>query len=98
MKDLVTQSRALLDSRNQRGVSRELTRMRQSTELVVAEQTNRIDAIEAVSDAALMSVAHVSALEAHLVGMTPHAEGRLRHVADTSALAIANVVSKMARS
>lgn len=98
MKDLVTQSRALMESRSQRGVSRELTRMRQNTDLVVAEQTNRIDAIEAVSDAALMSVAHVSALEAHLVGMTPHAEGRLRHVADTSALAIANVVTRMARS
>lgn len=98
MTDLVTQSRALIESRNQRSTSRELSRIRQGTDLACARHVAKIDIVESVTEAALLATAHVSALEAHLVNAVPHAEPRLRHVADSGAMAMANVVTKVARS
>lgn len=98
MADLVTQSKALMDSRQQRGTSRELARIRQSTEIATASHVANVDVVQSVTEAALLATAHVSALEAHLVGMVPHSEQRLRFVADAGAMAIAQAVVRTGRS
>lgn len=98
MNDLVTTQPLNPLSFADRRAGRELTKIRQATDLVVARRNAQIDAIESVTEAALLATAHVSALEAHLVGLVPHADNRLRHVADGGAMAMANVVTKLARS
>lgn len=98
MTDLVTQSRALLDSRQQRGTSRELVRIRQKAEVVTTARVSEVDTVQTVTEAALIAAAHVSGLEASLVGMVPHAEPRLRHITDAGALAMAQTVVRAGRS
>lgn len=97
MKDLILQSKALRERREESAHSQALTQMNRSTELVVAASTNQIHALEDVTATAMMAVGSTAALEAHLVGLTPHAEGRLRHIADTSALQMARIVARTVR-
>jgi hypothetical protein len=42
----------------------------------------------------LVAVAQISSLEASLVRMTPHAEGRLRAVADAGTISIVGAVAR----
>lgn len=98
MKDLVTQSRALMDSRNQRGANRELARIRQNTEVVTATHLAEVDVAQTITEAALIATASLSVLEAHLTSLVPHAEPRLRHIADAGAMAMAQTVVKAGRS
>lgn len=97
MKDLILQSNAMRERREASAHSQSLSQMQRSTELTVAEQTNQIHALEDVTATALMAVGSTAALEAHLAGLTPHAEGRLRHIADTSALQVARIVARTVR-
>lgn len=98
MTDLTTTSRNLMDARRQRGASRELTRIRQNTEIVTASHIAEIDVQQSVTEAALIAVTSVSVLEAHLTSLVPHAEPRLRHIADAGAMAMAQTVVKAGRS
>lgn len=98
MADIVTQSAALKESYADRVNSRHLARIGRAATLVATEHKARLDVVTEVTESALLATAEVSALEAHLVGMVPHAEGRLKFVADAGSAALANVVTKMARS
>ncbi len=98
MSDLVTQSRALMESRQRRGMSRELAQIRQTTEIVTARHIAAVDVVESVTEAALLATAQVGALEAHLVGLVPHAEPRLRHIAESGAMSMGHIVAGLARS
>lgn len=98
MTDLTIYKPGRVAIRAERANQRQLDSLRRDTALVAARHTSAIDVIETVTESALLATAHVSALEGYLVGRVPHAEGRLRHVADGGAVAMANVVAKLAKS
>lgn len=98
MSDLVTYQPSLLASRAERTKGKELERIRHSTDLSIARHCAAIDVVESVTESALLATAHVSALEGYLLQRVPHAEARLRHVADGGCIAMANIVSKLAKS
>jgi hypothetical protein len=50
--------------------------------------------VEQATTRGLVAVAQVSALEASLVRAAPHAEGRLRAIADSGAISIAGIVAR----
>ena len=58
----------------------------------------KVETIAQVAEVGLMATAHISTVELLLVQQAPHAEARLRHVADGAAAAIAGQVFKTARS
>lgn len=98
MHDLTTYKPSRVAVRAERATQRQLDNLRHNTALVAARHSSAIDVIETVTESALLATAHVSALEGYLVGRVPHAESRLRHVADGGAVAMANVVAKLAKS
>lgn len=99
MSDLVKQTSFLLATREDRATNKELARIRRNTGVSVVRRNAEIDAIESVTESALLATAHVSALEGHLMQRVPdHARARLAHVADGGAMAMANVVAKLAKS
>lgn len=57
----------------------------------------RIERAADKTERGLVAVAHVSAIEAALLPMVPHAERRLQQVADGGALAIARIVMEPER-
>ena len=76
----------------QRQLNAELTLARASGELITTQETTKVEAIANVTEAALLATSHVSAIEALLIERTPHAEGRLRHIADAGCAGMANIV------
>jgi hypothetical protein len=88
----------LVSSKIERQVSREVRRVQAHGAVAAAHHSARVDAIAEVTEAALLATSHVSAIEALLVARTPHAEGRLRHIADAGCTGMANVVLDSARS
>lgn len=83
---------------------RDLSRLSQSTELVVAEKNavadiecTTLDAIQQITGRAMQGVALVAQLEQQLSAIAPEAEGRLRAIADIHAVASAEVVSRVPR-
>lgn len=98
MSDIARQSKALMETRQQRGASRELARIRKSTEIVTATHLAEIDIVQSATEAALLAVGQTSGLEAHLASLVPHAEPRLRHIADSGAMAMAQTVIRAGRS
>lgn len=85
-------------SKIERQVSREITQVKARNAIAAAHHIGRVEAIAQVTEAALMATSHVSAVEALLVARTPHAEARLRHIADAGCAGMANVVLSTARS
>jgi hypothetical protein len=88
----------LVTNKVERQVAREVRRIQASGAVVAAHHNARVDAIAEVTETALLATSHVSAIEALLVARTPHAEGRLRHIADAGCTGMANVVLDSARS
>ncbi len=84
--------RPFLPSRIERGVSRELAHLEARAELAKRSDALRIERAAEKAERGLVAVAHVSAVEAALLPMVPHAERRLQQVADGGALAIARIV------
>jgi hypothetical protein len=69
-----------------------LERVRADQAVAAARQVARVSVIAETTEAALLAVSHVSALESLLVSRTPRAEERLRHIADAGALGMTEVV------
>lgn len=88
----------LVSSKIERQVSREVRRIQANGAVAAAHHNARVEAIAEVTETALLATSHVSAIEALLVARTPHAEGRLRHIADAGCTGMANVVLSTARS
>jgi hypothetical protein len=80
-----------------RRTRKELERVRTGGMLLAAENLAKVHAIADVGQGALMAASHISATEAMLVSRVPHAEARLRHIADAGAACLANVVLSMSR-
>lgn len=98
MTDLVPmRGNRLVPSRVERQTGRALEQIRAGQAVASARETAKVEVIAEVTEAALLATSHVSAVEALLVSRTPHAEGRLRHIADAGAIGMANVVMKAHR-
>lgn len=86
----------LTNSRIERQLSREITKAKAYSLAVTARETAKVEALANVTEAALLATSHVSAVEALLVQRTPHAEDRLRHIADAGCTGMASIVLKTA--
>jgi hypothetical protein len=77
--------------------SRDLAQIRASRSVVAAREAARVETIAEVTEVALAATTRISAIEALLVARTPHAEARLRHVADAGVAGMASVVLGLER-
>jgi hypothetical protein len=84
----------LFPSRVNRRLSQQLEQM--DAQAVVAQHADQLSIARAVQTAAhgIEGVAFLSMIEASKVQQAPHAEGRLRMVADTASFTIANIVAR----
>ena len=87
----------LAGSRFDRQSNRELSAVRTAGHLAAAREAAKLEAIAEVTEIALLATSHISAVEALLVMRTPHAETRLRHIADAGCTGMASVVLGMGR-
>jgi hypothetical protein len=76
----------------ERQTSREIARARAYGATVSAREIAKVEAVAQISEAALLATSHVSAVEALLISRTPHAEARLRHIADAGCTGMATIV------
>lgn len=84
-----------LASRNiERQMNRETTRAKAHGLAVSTREIAKVEAVANVTEAALLATSHISAVEALLISRTPHAEDRLRHIADAGTAGLANIVLK----
>jgi hypothetical protein len=83
--------------RIQRRASREIARAQADGATITAQECAKVEAIAHVTESALLATSHVSAVEALLVQRTPHAESRLRHIADAGCTGMASVVLGVGR-
>lgn len=86
-----------LPARIARQVRRDRAVAQASGAIVTARETAKIEAIGDITRNALIEASQISALEAVLVSRTPHAEARLRHIADSGVAAIGDVVLRAGR-
>jgi hypothetical protein len=82
----------LTPTRLERQASKEIARGHAYGRAVAARETAKVEAVAQVTEAALLATSHVSAVEALLISRTPHAEARLRHIADAGCTGMASVV------
>jgi hypothetical protein len=80
-----------------RQASREVAVIRASATVAAAREAAKVEAVAQVTETALIAAGRVSAVEALLVAHCPHAEARLRHIADAGVAGMANVVLGMER-
>jgi hypothetical protein len=78
--------------RIERRTSREISGARAYGQTISAHEIAKVEAVAQISEAALLATSHVSAVEALLVSRTPHAEARLRHIADAGCTSMATIV------
>ena len=93
MQYQVQPSNGLFPERLNRQVARRLERMDAQALAVQRDDQLRITRVQQATARGLVVVAQVSNLEASLVRAAPHAEGRLRAIADSGAISIAGIVA-----
>jgi hypothetical protein len=94
---VVSQLGELATGSIERKTSREIVRARAHGQTVAAREAAKVEAIAEVTEAALLATSHVSAVEALLIQRTPHAEARLRHIADAGCAGMASIVLGVGR-
>ncbi len=82
----------LVISSERRWSARQIARARSQRELAANLGVASVEAAARVTEAAMLATAHISAMEALLVSRVPHAEARLRHIADAGCASMANTV------
>lgn len=92
---VLSQLGELAGGRIERQAAREIARAQAYGQAVSAREGAKIEAIAQVTETALLGTSHVSAIEALLVSRTPHAEARLRHIADAGCTGMASVVLRL---
>ncbi len=78
----------------ERQITKEVTRAKAYGVAVSTRDIAKVEAVANVTEAALLATSHISAVEALLIARTPHAEDRLRHIADAGTAGLANIVLK----
>lgn len=89
---VVSQLGELATGSIERKTSRAIDRARAHGATVAARETAKVEALAQVTEAALLATSHISAVEALLIQRTPHAEARLRHIADAGSTGMASIV------
>jgi hypothetical protein len=84
-------------SSTQRRTVREIARAKAYGATVTAQEAAKLEAIASVTETAMLATAHVSAIESLLITQAPHAEQRLRHLADAGCAGMASVVLGVGR-
>lgn len=104
MANELTLLRAGIAARGDKLVARGVERLERESSLELARieheaivQNGRIRAVGDVASAGMREIALVSALEAQLISLTPHAAERIQFVADRAAIDMAEVVSETVR-
>jgi hypothetical protein len=85
-------------SKLERRAASEIALNRAASSVLAARESARVDAIAEVAEVALMNASALSGLEAVLVMRTPHAAGRLGHIADSACIAMGSVAARTGRS
>jgi hypothetical protein len=80
-----------------RRTSKEVALIQANQSLAAAREAARVETIAEVTQVALSAASRVSTVEALLVSRTPHAELRLRHIADAGVASMAAVVMGVER-
>jgi hypothetical protein len=88
----------LSEGRVRRGALHEIVKADAYRAVITAHETAKVDAIGEVTEAAMMATSQISSIEALLVSRTPHAEARLRHLADAGTAGLATVVINLSRN
>ena len=97
MSDLVPLGGGLLSTRIERSTGRQLDRIQAGKMVSAARENAKVEVMAEVTETALLAASHVAALEALLVARTPHAEARLRHIADAGTIGMTETVIKAGR-
>jgi hypothetical protein len=84
----------LFPERLNRQLGRQLARMGAQALAAQHGDALRVDRTEQTTARGLVAVAQISSLEASLVRIAPHAEGRLRAVADAGTIGIVGIVAR----
>jgi hypothetical protein len=84
-------------SKLERRAASEIAVTRAASSVLAARESARLDVIADVAETALLNASALSGLEAALVMRTPHAAGRLGHIADSACLAMGKVVARAGR-
>ena len=84
-------------TRLDRQITREVVQAKGFGTVLSAQEIAKVEAVANVTEAALVATAHVSSVEALLMGQVPHAEARLRHIADAGCAGMGYVVMSMGR-
>lgn len=87
----------LYPARLDRQTGRALERLHAGAELARYRDHLRIERVAEAAERGQAAVAHISAMEAVLVQSVPHAQDRLRQIADAGAVGIARVVLESGR-
>jgi hypothetical protein len=82
----------LVVPRGGRHAARQAALARAQREALSAAGLGAVDGACQITEAALLATAHISAVEALLISRSPHAEARLRFVADAGCTSLANIV------
>ncbi len=84
-------------SKLERRAAGEIAVNRTASSVLAARESARLEAIADVAETALLHASALSGLEAALVMRTPHAAGRLGHIADSACMAMGKVVARTGR-
>lgn len=84
-------------SRTERQAAQALDQVRADQAIALAQGTGGVDILTDVTEAALLAAWHISTIESLLADRAPHAEGRLRGIANAGCLGLTDVVLNTAR-
>lgn len=79
-------------------LGRELTSIQVAGTVLATRERTKVEAIADITQAAMIETSSLSAMEEVLVARTPHAEARLRHIADVGVAGMADIVLRAGRS
>jgi hypothetical protein len=85
-------------SRLDRELRKELEHTRAAQTAAAARHAARVETVGRVTEVALVNASRISTVEATLIGRTPHAEARLRHIADAGVAGMSNLLLDLERS
>jgi hypothetical protein len=94
---ILSTSVGMVPGKLDRQISREVSQTKGFGMVLSAREIAKVEAVANVTEAALVATAHVSSVEALLIGQVPHAEARLRHIADAGCAGMGYVVMSMGR-
>jgi hypothetical protein len=97
MNDLIPTNGRAVSARTTRNTTRSIARVQHDQTVLTAEETAKVEIIAEVTETALIATSHISALESFLMDRTPHAEARLKRIADAGTLGLSTVVLQATR-